>query len=91
MLVLGRTDGETICIGDNIEITVVSTSTGRCRIGITAPDNVKILRKELLNGRKANAHSTNRLNQEQNHKDDSQNKTQHGKTGLSSRKQRKGQ
>lgn len=90
MLVLGRSDGETICIGDDIEITVVSTSTGRCRIGITAPDSVKILRKELLSGRKANAHSTNRPNQEQDHKNHSQDKAQHGKTGLSSRKQRKG-
>jgi len=49
MLVLTRRDGETILKrlpnGDQIEITVMSG--GPCRLGITAPAEVEIVRNEL--------------------------------------------
>ncbi len=48
MLVLSRKQGETICIGGNIEVTVLATTGNRVRLGIAAPRDVNIVRKELL-------------------------------------------
>lgn len=48
MLVLSRKKGETIKIGDNIEITIVALANDQVKIGIQAPKNVEILRKELF-------------------------------------------
>ncbi|WP_423408245.1 carbon storage regulator CsrA [Heyndrickxia sp. MSNUG] len=47
MLVLTRKNGETIKIGDDIEITIVSSKNDQVKIGIKAPKNIEILRKEL--------------------------------------------
>lgn len=47
MLVLKRNEGESILIGDGIEITVLECSNGIAKIGIEAPKDVKIIRKEL--------------------------------------------
>ena len=48
MLVLSRKPGETILIGDDIEISIVEVRGDTVRIGISAPRNVTILRQELL-------------------------------------------
>ena len=51
MLTLTRKPEETIIIGEEpnkIEITVKEIRRNQVRIGIVAPDNVKIFRKELL-------------------------------------------
>lgn len=47
MLVISRKKGETILIGDNIEITVVKAEDGQVKLAISAPKNITILRKEL--------------------------------------------
>jgi carbon storage regulator len=47
MLVLSRKIGESISIGDNINIKVVSIEKGSVKLGIDAPKNVIILREEL--------------------------------------------
>jgi carbon storage regulator len=47
MLVLTRKNGETIKIGDDIEITIVSSKNDQVKIGIKAPKNIEILRKEI--------------------------------------------
>lgn len=47
MLVLTRKKHEKIRIGDDIEVTVVDTGKGKVRIGITAPKDVPIHRKEI--------------------------------------------
>jgi carbon storage regulator len=47
MLVLMRKLGQKIMIGDNIEITVTDIGRGQIRLGIMAPRDVPILRKEL--------------------------------------------
>ena len=47
MLVLSRHRDETIMIGDNIEITVVDIKGDKVRIGITAPREVQVHRKEV--------------------------------------------
>jgi carbon storage regulator len=48
MLVLTRKNGETIKIGDDIEITVISSKNDQVKIGINAPKNIEILRKEIF-------------------------------------------
>jgi carbon storage regulator len=47
MLVLSRKVGESIIIGDRIQITVVEVSHGRVKIGVKAPSDVKIDREEI--------------------------------------------
>jgi carbon storage regulator len=48
MLVLTRKNLESIQIGDGIRITVVKVEHGRVRLGIDAPDDVLIVRQELV-------------------------------------------
>lgn len=48
MLVLTRAAGQSIVIDGGIELTVVHVGNDRVRLGITAPRNTRILRKELL-------------------------------------------
>jgi carbon storage regulator len=47
MLVLSRKPGEKIYIGDNICVTVVDISRGRIRLGVEAPSEVPVHRKEV--------------------------------------------
>jgi carbon storage regulator CsrA len=49
MLVLTRKSGEQIVIGDNVIVTIISNDKGKVKVGIDAPSDVRILRKELLN------------------------------------------
>lgn len=48
MLILGRKIGESLLIGEDIRISVVSAERGRVRLSIDAPKSVSILRSELL-------------------------------------------
>jgi carbon storage regulator len=48
MLVLSRKTQDTIVIGSDIRITVLVTSNNRVQIGIEAPDEVRVLRGELV-------------------------------------------
>lgn len=48
MLVLSRKLNEKIVIDDQIEITVVSIENGKVQLGIEAPKEIEIMRKELL-------------------------------------------
>ncbi|WP_392486347.1 carbon storage regulator CsrA [Haloimpatiens sp. FM7315] len=48
MLVVKRKKGESIVIGDNIEISIVEVDGGSVKIAIDAPRDVTILRKELI-------------------------------------------
>ncbi len=48
MLVLSRKKDQTIVIGENIELTIIEIQGDQVRIGINAPKNVSIYRKELL-------------------------------------------
>lgn len=47
MLVLARRKEESIVIGDDIVITILSIDGEKVKIGIEAPDHVKIWRKEI--------------------------------------------
>ncbi|RSD25199.1 carbon storage regulator CsrA [Mesobacillus subterraneus] len=48
MLVLTRKNGESITIGDDIEITVISSKNDQVKIGIKAPKSIEVFRKEIL-------------------------------------------
>jgi len=48
MLVLSRKKGDSIMIGDNVEITVIDVTGDQIRIGINAPKDVRIYRKEVF-------------------------------------------
>ena len=54
MLILQRRAGESIRIGEDIEITIVSTEGGRVRLAISAPTEVPILRSELIDAKESN-------------------------------------
>lgn len=47
MLVLSRKEGQTIVVGDGIEIQIASIQGNRVRIAVNAPKNVRVLRGEL--------------------------------------------
>ena len=47
MLVLSRQRDETIMIGDDIEVTVVDIRGDKVRLGINAPREVSVHRKEV--------------------------------------------
>lgn len=47
MLVISRRAGESILIGENIEIQVLETGSGRVKLGIKAPRAVPVLRNEV--------------------------------------------
>jgi carbon storage regulator len=47
MLVLTRKTGQSIMIGDDIEVSVLAVSRDKIRIGITAPKEVPVFRKEV--------------------------------------------
>lgn len=48
MLVLSRKKGQSIMIGNDIEISVVEIQGDQIRLGINAPKNVAIHRKEVF-------------------------------------------
>lgn len=53
MLVLSRQKDESIMIGDNVEITIVDVRGDKVRLGITAPKEVAVHRREVFDAIKA--------------------------------------
>lgn len=47
MLILSRKANESIMIGDSIEVTVLATEGNSVKLGIKAPADIKVLRREL--------------------------------------------
>jgi carbon storage regulator len=47
MLVLSRQKDESIMIGDDVEITIVDVRGDKVRLGINAPRNITVHRKEI--------------------------------------------
>ena len=47
MLVLSRGKDESIMIGSDVEITVVKINGNRVRLGITAPADISVHRREI--------------------------------------------
>lgn len=47
MLILSRMKDQAIMIGDSIKVTVIKVQGNAIRIGIKAPEDIRILRGEL--------------------------------------------
>lgn len=47
MLILTRRPGETIRIGDDIEVVVLGVKGNQVRIGVTAPRDTEVHREEI--------------------------------------------
>jgi len=56
MLILSRRTGESVKIGDDVTVTVLSVKGGEVRLGFTAPPNVAVHREEVYERKKAEAH-----------------------------------
>lgn len=54
MLILQRKAGESLLIGEDVEISVLSVEAGRVRLAIKAPKDVTILRSELKTAAEVN-------------------------------------
>ncbi|WOJ96345.1 carbon storage regulator CsrA [Congregibacter brevis] len=47
MLILTRKEGESLRLGDDITVTVVSVKGGNVRIGVNAPRDLAVHREEI--------------------------------------------
>lgn len=47
MLILSRTIGETLRVGEEVIVQIVEVRGDAVRIGIEAPPNVKVMREEI--------------------------------------------
>ncbi len=61
MLVLSRQRDQSIMIGDNIEVIIVGVRGDRVRIGITAPKDLNVHRKEVFEAIRRENESASRL------------------------------
>jgi carbon storage regulator len=48
MLILSRRPGETLCLGDNIRVTVLGIQGKQVRLGIEVPSDVTVYREEVV-------------------------------------------
>ncbi len=48
MLVFTRKKGESLVIGNEIEVTVLSMGTGHVKVGISAPRHISVHRQEVF-------------------------------------------
>ena len=60
MLVLSRKRNESIVIGDNIVVTIVSLHRNKVGLGINAPPDIRIHRQEILDTRDERSHASAR-------------------------------
>ena len=62
MLIIRRRSGESIRIGEQIEVRVIELSPGHVTLGITAPPEVVILRSEIQLAREENVAAARGVN-----------------------------
>ncbi|MDU7336979.1 MAG: carbon storage regulator [Clostridium sp.] len=64
MLVISRKEAESILIGDQIEIRISEISGDRVKLAISAPKEIRITRKELLETASINREAGERLQEQ---------------------------
>lgn len=69
MLVLTRKPGQSIMIGDDVEIQVLSVAGEKVRLGVTAPREVSIFRNEVYE-RISDERAEEALDEEQEREDE---------------------
>lgn len=47
MLILTRRIGETLKVGDNVDVTILGIKGNQVRVGVKAPDDVSVHREEI--------------------------------------------
>ncbi len=62
MLILARKTGESIKIGDDVTLEIISVTGNTVKIGINAPKEVGIMRKELYDAVKSENISASAVN-----------------------------
>jgi carbon storage regulator len=65
MLIIRRRVGESIVIGDGIELSVIEIGQTKVKLGITASASISVVRKEALLTRQENRRAAERLAGEQ--------------------------
>ncbi len=58
MLILSRKIGEALLVNNDIQIKIIEVTGDKVKIGIDAPKNIKILRKELRQTMDSNKESS---------------------------------
>ncbi|MHC4259066.1 MAG: carbon storage regulator CsrA [Planctomycetota bacterium] len=69
MLVLSRQKDESIMIGDDVEITIVDVRGDKVRLGITAPKEIPVHRREVYEAIKREKNEQRDVQPEQQHRD----------------------
>lgn len=64
MLVISRKEAESILIGDQIEIRISEISGDRVKLAISAPKEIRIVRKELMETASINREAGERLQEQ---------------------------
>ena len=81
MLVLSRQKDESIVIGDNVEITIVDVRGDKVRLGITAPKEIPVHRREIYDAiqREKKAKQLQEQKEQQDKKEEKNQKEQEDK------------
>ena len=66
MLILSRQKDESIMVGDDVEITIVDVKGDKVRLGITAPKEIPVHRKEVWDAIQREKKEAQEASQEQN-------------------------
>jgi carbon storage regulator len=69
MLVLSRQKDESIMIGDDVEITIVDVRGDKVRLGITAPKEIPVHRREVYEAIKREKNEQKDVQPERQHTD----------------------
>lgn len=64
MLILSRKIGQSLMIGDNVEVTLLWIHGGQCRLGISAPKTVAVDRTEIRKRKDAGLPPPSRSNEQ---------------------------
>jgi carbon storage regulator len=71
MLILTRRVGETVVIGDEVQVTVLGVKGNQVRLGVNAPRDVSVHRQEIYERiRDEQGQGARPASQEEHHSDD---------------------